>query len=156
DEEDLLTVGLGVLQMQERDMTRVFLRRDIFGRFMSCMVYVTKERYNTILRQRTQNVLARTLKTEYDGDVTTYCSGSSLARTHYTVRLSQDHQDVNVRELEQNLVEAARTWEDNFERILQSTFGEANATHLNKKYVSAFPRAYKEDVLPSVAISDIK
>lgn len=156
DEEDLLTVGLGVLQMQERDMTRVFLRRDIFGRFMSCMVYVTKERYNTILRQRTQSVLARTLKTEYDVDFTTYFSGSSLARTHYTVRLSQDHQDVNVRELEQNLVEAARTWEDNFERILQSTFGEASATHLNKKYVSAFPRAYKEDVLPSVAIADIK
>ncbi|MFP3632084.1 NAD-glutamate dehydrogenase, partial [Burkholderia sp. SIMBA_045] len=47
EEDDLLTVGLGVLQMQERDMTRAFLRRDIFGRFMSCMVYVPKERYNT-------------------------------------------------------------------------------------------------------------
>ncbi|WP_404398962.1 NAD-glutamate dehydrogenase [Idiomarina loihiensis] len=156
EEDDLLTVGLGVLQMQERDMTRAFLRRDIFGRFMSCMVYVPKERYNTLLRQRTQSVLARTLKTEYDVDFTTYFSESSLARTHYTVRLSEDHQDVNVKELEQNLIEAARTWEDNFERILQSTFGEANATRLNKRYAMAFPRAYKEDVLPSVAISDIK
>lgn len=42
DEDDLLEVGLGVLQMQERDMTRAFLRSDIFGRFVSCMVYVPK------------------------------------------------------------------------------------------------------------------
>ena len=63
---------------------------------------------------------------------------------------------INVKDLEQNLIEAARTWEDNFERILQSTYGEAQATRLNKRYSSAFPRAYKEDVLPSVAISDIK
>src|SRR5690606_35080604 len=38
-ESDLLEVGLGVLQMRERDITRVFVRRDIFGRFASCMVY---------------------------------------------------------------------------------------------------------------------
>ena len=156
EEDDLLEVGLGVLQMQERDMTRVFLRRDIFGRFMSCMVYVPKERYNTLLRERTQSILARTFKTEYDVDFTTYFSESSLARTHYTVRLSDGHQTINVKDLEQNLIEAARTWEDNFERILQSTYGEAQATRLNKRYSSAFPRSYKEDVLPSVAISDIK
>lgn len=155
-DDDLLDVGLGVLQMQERDMTRVFARRDIFGRFMSIMVYVPKERYNTILRQRTQQILQRTLHTDYDVDFTTYFSESSLARTHYTVRLRDEQQEVNVKELEQNLIEAARTWEDNFERIVQSTFGEAKATQLLKRYSSAFPRSYKEEVLPSVAISDLK
>ena len=61
-----------------------------------------------------------------------------------------------MKDLEQNLIEAARTWEDNFESIVQSSYGEAKATRLNKRYSSAFPRAYKEDVLPSVAISDLK
>ena len=154
-EDDLLEVGLGVLQMQERDMTRVFVRRDIFGRFASCMVYVPKERYNTLLRQRTQQILARTLAGTSDVDFTTYFSESSLARTHYTVRLGEHVQDIDVKELEQNLIEAARTWEDNFERILSSTFGEAKANALNKRYSNAFPRAYKEEVLPSVAIADI-
>ncbi|MGM0525459.1 MAG: NAD-glutamate dehydrogenase [Pseudomonadota bacterium] len=156
NDADLLEVGLGVLQMQERDMTRVFVRRDIFGRFMSVMVYVPKERYNTILRERTQQILKRTLNTDYDVDFTTYFSESALARTHYTVRLRDEQQDVNVKELEQNLIEAARTWEDNFERIVHSTFGEAKATQLLKRYGSAFSRSYKEDVLPSVAISDLK
>ncbi|KFZ31849.1 NAD-glutamate dehydrogenase [Pseudidiomarina salinarum] len=156
DEDDLLEIGLGVLQMQERDMTRLFVRRDIFGRFASCMVYVPKERYNTLLRQRTQQILARSLDSPSDVDFTTYFSESSLARTHYTVRLGDHVQDIDVKELEQNLVEAARTWEDNFERILRSTFGEARANALNKKYANAFPRAYKEEVLPSVAIADLQ
>lgn len=155
-EADLLEVGLGVLQMQERDMTRVFVRQDIFGRFCSCMVYVPKERYNTLLRERTQQILAQTFNTEHEVDFTTYFSESSLARTHYTVRLNHQAQDIDVKELEQNLIEAARTWEDNFERILSSTFGEAQANTLNKRYANAFPRAYKEEILPSVAIADIE
>ncbi|WP_417655734.1 NAD-glutamate dehydrogenase [Pseudidiomarina aestuarii] len=155
-EEELLDVGLGVLQMQERDMTRLFVRRDIFGRFASCMVYVPKERYNTLLRQRTQGILSTSLKSDREVDFTTYFSESSLARTHYTVRIGDHVQDIDVKELEQNLIEAARTWEDNFERILRSTFGEARANGLNKRYANAFPRAYKEEVLPSIAIADIQ
>lgn len=155
DEDDLLEVGLGVLQMQERDMTRAFLRSDIFGRFVSCMVYVPKERYNTILRQKTQGLLARTLETDSEVEFTTYFSESSLARTHYTVRVGEQVQDIDVKELEQNLIESARTWEDNFERILSSTHGEGKSNALNSKYANAFPRAYKEEVLPSVAIADI-
>lgn len=155
-ETDLLEVGLGVLQMQERDMTRLFVRRDIFGRFASCMVYVPKERYNTLLRQKTQQVLATTFGSSVDVDFTTYFSESSLARTHYTVRLGNQVQDIDVKELEQNLIEAARTWEDNFERILRSTFGEARANELSKQYRNAFPRAYKEEILPSVAIADLQ
>ncbi|MDT7524936.1 NAD-glutamate dehydrogenase [Pseudidiomarina sp. GXY010] len=156
NEDDLLEVGLGVLQMQERDMTRLFVRRDIFGRFASCMVFVPKERYNTLLRQKTQQILATSLHSTAEVDFTTYFSESSLARTHYTVRIGEHVQDIDVKELEQNLVEAARTWEDNFERILSSTFGEGRANELNKKYANAFPRAYKEDVLPSVAIADLQ
>ncbi len=155
-EADLLEVGLGVLQMQERDMTRLFVRRDIFGRFASCMVYVPKERYNTLLRQKTQEILARSMNSDVEVDFTTYFTESSLARTQYTVRLGEHVQDIDVKNLEQNLIEAARTWEDNFERILSSTFGEARSNAVSKKYANAFPRAYKEEILPSVAIADIQ
>ncbi|MGQ4275895.1 NAD-glutamate dehydrogenase [Pseudidiomarina sp. E22-M8] len=155
-EDDLLEVGVGVLQMQEHDMTRLFVRRDIFGRFASCMVYVPKERYNTLLRQKTQSILSARLNSKYDVEFTTYFSESSLARTHYTVRVGDHVQDIDVKELENDLIEAARTWEDNFERILRSTFGESKTNALNKKYANAFPRAYKEEILPSVAIADIQ
>lgn len=154
--DDLLKTALGVLQIQERDITRVFLRRDIFGRFITAMVYVPKERYNTILRQRTQQILARTLGSDEDVDFTTYFSESALARTQYTIRVQDSGQEINVKELEENLTEASRTWEDNLERLLVTGKGEARARELMRRYADGFSRAYKEDVLPSVAIADIE
>ena len=38
--EDLLQNVMGILQMQERDYSGLFVRRDAFDRFYSCMVYV--------------------------------------------------------------------------------------------------------------------
>ncbi|TRW49730.1 NAD-glutamate dehydrogenase [Aliidiomarina halalkaliphila] len=154
--DDLLTTALGVLQIQERDITRVFLRRDIFGRFITAMVYVPKERYNTILRMKTQQILARTLGSTEDVDFTTYFSESILARTQYTVRVQDSGQEINVKELEENLTEASRTWEDNLERLLVTGKGEARARELVRRYADGFSRAYKEDILPSVAIADIE
>lgn len=154
-ERELLDIALGILQIQERDITRVFLRRDIFGRFITAMVYVPKERYNTALREKTQQILAQTLGAESDVDFTTYFSESALARTQYSVRVTDSGQDINVKELEQNLTEASRSWEDNLESQLVSAHGEAKARSVAKKYSQGFPRAYKEDVLPSVALADI-
>lgn len=154
-DEDLLNTALGVLQIQERDITRIFLRRDIFGRFITAMVYVPKERYNTALRIQTQNILARTLGSNEEVDFTTYFSESALARTQYTVRVNDSGQEINVKELEQNLTEASRSWEDNLENLLITGKGEAAARQLMKMYANGFPRAYKEDVLPSVALADI-
>ncbi|RUO34945.1 NAD-glutamate dehydrogenase [Aliidiomarina soli] len=154
-DDDLLKIGMGVLQIQERDMTRVFLRRDIFGRFITVMVYVPRERYNTLLRQKTQAILARTLRSDEEVDFTTFFSESALARTQYTVRVKDSEQDIDVKELEDNLVEAARSWEDNLERVLVSAHGESKARELVRRYAQGFSRAYKEEILPSVALADI-
>ncbi|MCC5855078.1 MAG: NAD-glutamate dehydrogenase [Idiomarina sp.] len=153
--DDLLSTSMGILQIQERDITRVFIRRDIFGRFITAMVYVPKERYNTALREKTQSILARTLGAQEDVDFTTFFSESALARTQYTIRVQDSGQDINVKELEQNLTEASRSWEDNLESLLISAHGEAKARSFMRRYANGFSRAYKEDVLPSVALADI-
>ncbi|MED5525405.1 MAG: NAD-glutamate dehydrogenase [Pseudomonadota bacterium] len=154
-EEELMQVGLGVLQMQERDRTRLFIRKDVFGRYYSCMVYVTKERYNTQLRIATQRILAQALGSSEEVEFTTYFSESALCRTHYLVRVKDADKDINVKEIEANLIEAARSWEDKLEAALLSIHGEANGKKLARKYVQAFPRSYKEEVLPSTAAVDI-
>ena len=154
-DKDLLNITMGVLQIQERDMTRAFLRRDIFGRFITVMVYVPRERYNTLLRQKTQSILARTLGSKEEVDFTTFFSESALARTQYIVRVKDSEQNIDVKALEDNLVEAARSWEDNLERVLISAHGESKARELVRRYAQGFPRSYKEEVLPSVALADI-
>jgi glutamate dehydrogenase len=153
--DELLHVAMGVLQMQERDMTRLFMRKDSFGRFVSAMVYVPRERYNTQLRKVTQTILQRALGSDEPVEFTTYFSESVLARTHYLVRISDSHVEYKVKDIERNLVEAARTWEDKLESALIGVYGEARGRELISKYVNAFPRSYKEEMLPNDALVDI-
>ncbi|KEY91325.1 NAD-specific glutamate dehydrogenase [Candidatus Photodesmus blepharus] len=155
-EDELLEVGMGVIQMQDRDLLRLFIRKDSFGRFFSCMVYVSKERYNTELRRQTQQILQRYFCCEQEVDFTTYFSESSLARTHYIVRVDNNNMDVDVKMIEQNLMEASSTWDDRLSKAIIANFGESKGLPLSKEYMSAFPRSYKEDILPASAVADVE
>lgn len=155
-EHELLEVAMGVLQIQERDMCRLFVRKDAYGRFLSCMVYVPRERYNTALRRETQDILANAFNSDVKVEFTTYFSESTLARTHYTVRVTDNNIEYNVKDIENNLIEAARTWEDKLQSALLESAGEARGNELNRKYCNAFARSYKEEVLPSAAVVDIE
>lgn len=155
DTDELLDIATGVLQMQERDMTRVFMRKDAFGRFVSAMVYVPRERYNTQLRKETQQILQSFLGSTEPVEFTTYFSESMLARTHYFVRINDSNIEFNVKDIENNLIEAARTWEDKLASALIGRFGELTGRELGLKYLNAFPRSYKEEMLPSDALVDI-
>lgn len=152
--DELLQNILGIMRMQERDHTGLFVRRDAFDRFYSCMVYVPRERYNTKLRITTQQLLAQAFgSTEYV-EFTTFFSESVQARTHYIVRVKTTQSDINIKEIEKNLNEAAKTWDDKLAAALRANKGEALGKSLSNKYVS-FPQAYKDEVLPGSAIVDI-
>ncbi|MBB1300378.1 NAD-glutamate dehydrogenase [Pseudoalteromonas sp. SR44-8] len=155
-ESELLEVAMGVLQVQERDMCRLFVRKDAYGRFFSCMVYVPRERYNTALRRETQDILGNAFNSDDKVEFTTFFSESTLARTHYTVRVTDNNIEYNVKDIENNLVEAARTWEDKLQSALLESAGEARGNELNRKYCNAFARSYKDEVLPSAAVVDIE
>ena len=154
--DDLSHMAHGVLEMQDRDKLKLFVRKDGFGRFLSCLVYVSKDRYNTKLRQDTQRILAQHFNSKEDVEFTTYFSESTLARTHYIVKVDNNNMDVDVAAIENNLIEAARSWEDKLSTALNSALGEEAGTHLTKRYFNAFEQSYKEDVLPSSAVVDMQ
>lgn len=155
-EQQLFEGAMGILHMQDRDKVRLFVRRDPFGRFFSALVFTTKERYNTQLRIKTQKLLAECFQSEDEVEFTTYFSESTLARTHYLVKVEDNNMDIDVKELENNLVELARSWEDKLDSALVESRGEAQGKQLSRRFVNAFPRSYKEDVLPSAALVDIE
>ncbi|MBR9727860.1 NAD-glutamate dehydrogenase [Shewanella intestini] len=154
--EELSSVAHGVLEMQDRDKLKLFVRKDGFGRFFSCLVYVSKDRYNTKLRQDTQRILARHFNSTEEVEFTTYFSESTLARTHYIIKVDNNNMDVDVAAIEQNLTEAARSWQDKLNTALLNAVGEQQGTSLTKRYFTAFPQSYKDDVLPSSAVVDIQ
>lgn len=154
-EQELVKTVKGVLQMQERDMTGLFVRRDAFDRFYSCMVYVPRERYNTKLRIDTQKILQDAFGSNEEVEFNTFFSESVQARTHYIVRVDSTKADIDVKNIERNLNEAARSWDDKFASALNMNKGEVVGKALTHKY-SNFPQAYKEEVLPGTAIVDVE
>ncbi len=155
-EKEMLEIGSGVVKMQDRDLLKIFVRRDPFGRFFSCMVYTTKERYNTELRRKTQSLLQSYFGSEMNVEFTTYFSESPLARTHYIVRVENNNFDIDVNLLERNLMEAASSWDDRLQEALVAHFGENEGTPVGKQFSRAFPRSYKEHMLPGSAVADIQ
>ncbi|WP_371372387.1 NAD-glutamate dehydrogenase [Thalassotalea aquiviva] len=154
-EQELSNTVKGVLQMQERDTTGLFVRPDAFNRFFSCMVYVPRERYNTQLRIETQEILQDAFGTDKEVEFNTFFSESVQARTHYIVRVNSTKADINVKEIERNLNQAARSWDDKLSDALNMNKGEVVGKKLSRKYAS-FPQSYKDEVLPGTAIVDIE
>lgn len=155
-DEELLKIVVGIFQMQERGISRLFVRKDIFGRFFSCMVFVPRERYNTQLRRDTQDLLKKSFGSEKEVEFTTYFSESVYARTHYIVRVANNNVEINVKEIEKNIVELSKSWDERLGAAIRASHGEANGKALEHKYENAFPRSYKEHNLPGTTVVDIE
>ncbi|MFT6988848.1 MAG: glutamate dehydrogenase, partial [Paraglaciecola sp.] len=153
--KELAQIVLGIFQMQERGISRLFARKDVFGRFVSCMVFVPRERYNTQLRKDTQVLLKKSFASEQEVEFTTYFSESVYARTHYIARVKNNNAEYNVKEIEKNIIELNKSWDDRLANTIRSNHGEAKGKKLEQRYVNAFPSSYKEYNLPSAALVDI-
>ncbi|MCU7554164.1 NAD-glutamate dehydrogenase [Alteromonas sp. ASW11-19] len=153
--EELAQIVMGIFQMQERGISRLFIRRDTFGRFFSCMVFVPRERYNTHLRKETQELLKASLNAEGEVEFTTFFSESVYARTHYIARVKDNDAEYDVKEIEKNIIELTKTWNDRLAAAITAAHGEANGKSLERKYTNAFSRSYMDHNLPSAALVDI-
>ena len=84
-EEELYRIAIGVLSLQERVRSRLFLRRDRYGRFFSALVYVPRERFNTDVRLRIEALLKEALDSD-QVDSSVVLGESPLAQLHLIVR----------------------------------------------------------------------
>ncbi|HEY7043964.1 MAG TPA: NAD-glutamate dehydrogenase, partial [Nocardioidaceae bacterium] len=144
--EDLLPVAEAVLHLRERRQLRFFVRRDVYGRYLSCLVYLPRDRYTTQVREKMQSILKETMGADTI-EYTARVSESVLARLHFVVRAAPGKtlHDFEEDELEAKLAEATRSWTDDLLVALHEQFGEEDGSRLAKSYGKAFPEAYKED-----------
>ena len=155
-EDELFDSSIGILHLQERQRLRLFVRQDMFQRFVSCLVYVPRDRYSTDLRLRMQDILLKA----FNGHAATFStqfSESILARVHFHIRTQPGRvPEYSVPELQARLVEAMQSWDDELSRALLDNLGEAQGNHLFQRYSSALPVSYKEDFSPRTAAVDIQ
>jgi glutamate dehydrogenase len=155
--DDLENVALNVMHLQERRQVRLFLRRDDYDRFMSCLVYLPRDRYTTDVRLRMEEILRETFDAE-SVDYSALVSESVLARLHFVAHMRQGRAipDADPAELEAKLVEATRSWTDDFSDALVAAAGEEDCARLLGLYPDGFPEAYKEDFPARTAVADLR
>jgi glutamate dehydrogenase len=146
-EDDLFEIALGILHLGERRRVRLFVRRDLFGRFSSCLVYLPRERFHTENRVRIQQILQEA----FDGtsvDYTTRVSESVLARLHFVIFTAPGRvPEWDSAEIERRLATATREWADDLR--------DALSEQLFERYGEAFPGAYRDDFPARQAVLDI-
>jgi glutamate dehydrogenase len=153
--EDLFRIAIGILHLGARQQVRLFVRRDTFDRFVSCLVFVPRDRFNTENRRRIEQILRRATGAR-SIDYTTRVSESVLVRLHFLAYAEPGElPDLNEREIESLMVAATRSWGDDLEEALVDEYGEEHGRVLHHRYGEAFPAAYRADWVPRSAVADI-
>ncbi len=156
--QELLDMVKAVIDLGSRRRTLLFMRADSLAHFVSCLVYLPRDRYTTAVRLEMQDILVSELggvSIEYTARV----SESPWAVVHFTVRMPDDTRPASVdtsvaneNRIQNLLTEAARTWGDRLIGAVKTgSIDQFRAEH----YAAAFTDFYKEAVDPPDAINDI-
>ena len=82
--DELAPMAEQAMHARERRQLRLFIRRDTYGRYVSVLVYLPRDRYNTAVRERFSELLKDRLGGE-SVEFTVRLTESTTARVHFVV-----------------------------------------------------------------------
>ncbi|MCH7743249.1 MAG: NAD-glutamate dehydrogenase [Proteobacteria bacterium] len=151
--EELEEMVLASFALQERRVVRLLVRRS--KHFVSCLLYMPRDTYNTQLRIKIQAMLSQQF-TAVESEFSTFFSESALTRTHFVLRVNPEQQTpFNLVKLEQEITRLTRSWEDELQWVLSEMHinnPDANPFH---RYGRIFPPGYQDFFTPQEACFDI-
>jgi glutamate dehydrogenase len=154
--EELRTSIMALLALQETGRVRLFVRRDLFGRSISLVVALPRERFSAELRQGLQ----RLFMDRFHGSTVDYhlsLGESRLAMIHFTVHVAEGHiPDISFDELERDVVSLTQSWEDRLRGELVRSFGHDRGVELFDRWAARFPPAYRSSTPLATIIADVE
>jgi glutamate dehydrogenase len=154
DETALFEAAMEIIALYERPRVKALTRADRFGRFISVLVYVPRERYDSDVRAR----IGAHLAGRFGGRVSAYYPAfpeGPLARVHFIIGLDGEARKVDARTLDLELADLVRNWGDHLRVALARDVSGAAARTLGARYGAAFGQAYEARVRPDDAVVDI-
>ncbi|MGO3177097.1 NAD-glutamate dehydrogenase [Psychrobacter sp.] len=154
--EELYPIVSGISHLQDKKSLRLFSRIDHYQRFVSCLVYIPRDKFNTEMRIKVQDALKDAFGGTSSG-FTTEFNESAHARVHVHVRtVPGEVKDVDTAALEGKLSALMQSWSDTYQKMLLDNVGEQQANALNRQFLSHIPAAYQEQFDERTAVEDIK
>ena len=153
---ELAEISGAVLHLQERRRVRLFLRRDVYGRYFSALVYLPRDLYDTANRKKLQEILLEELHGKVI-DYTVRSTESVLTRLHFVIRMESGERlpEVDAELIGRRLALALRSWNDALEDVLVERLGSSRASAVIADFKEAFPEGYKADFPPERAAQDL-
>jgi glutamate dehydrogenase len=156
DENTLYHFAMAVLQLDERPRVRVLPRHDRFDRYVSVLVYVPRERYDSDVRKAIGDYLADVYKGRVSAFHPFFPEGP-LVRVHFIIAVSPgDVPNPDRTSLERAVEGIVRTWTDKLGEELARSYDPARARALLERYRDAFSEGYRENYSALTTVSDIR
>ncbi|MFZ5668163.1 MAG: NAD-glutamate dehydrogenase [Pseudomonadota bacterium] len=154
-EDELLSLALGVLHLFDRPRVRLFCRRDPFDRFISILLFVPRERYDSGVRAKAGRILAQAFGARVSAWYPSF-SDAPLARVHFILGVEPGrHAEPDLAVVEADIAEAARTWEDRFEAAVRTAGTFADVPAALARWSGAFSSGYREFYHADEALADL-
>ncbi len=154
-EAAILAGAQRALDLRLRPRTILVLRPDPFERFVSVIVWLPRDVFDTRLRERVGGILARA----YAGRISAFyiaLGDEPLARVNYIIGTTPGRVPaVDPGVLEDIVRQAARDFRDRLLEVLAGQEGEAAASSLAARWGDAFPAAYQEAASAAQAAADL-
>jgi glutamate dehydrogenase len=150
--DELVDLSMGILQMQDRQQVRLFMRRDIYGRYYSCLVYIPRDRFGMRLSEKIGAILKEVLS-GHDITFDVKLFESQQARIHYLVHTLTNENNVDEEALELKIILASRSWVDELRDLIIEKYGEQKGLSIYDRYRLVFPASYQEEYQPQVAVN---
>ncbi|MGH7159257.1 MAG: NAD-glutamate dehydrogenase domain-containing protein, partial [Acetobacteraceae bacterium] len=155
DEDTLYRFAIAIMNLSERPRIRALVRPDEFDRFISALVFLPKDRYDTEVRRRVGAWLAEIYQGRVSAAYPAYPEGP-LARTHFIIGRDEGRTPlIEQATLERGIAAIARTWRDGLREALAAAKESASARVLAGRYGDAFSAAYREAFPVERAVADI-
>ena len=153
--ETLYNFVLEILMLYERPRVRALARADKFDRFVSILVFIPREKYDTDVRLAVGTWLASVYKGRLSASYASFPEGP-LARVHYIIgRYDSATPVIDQVTLESEIAAIAASWGDKLKVALAASTDGMRARLLGNRYAGAFMGAYQEAFVPPQAIADI-
>jgi glutamate dehydrogenase len=155
DVETLYHFVSEILTLSERPRIRALARLDRFNRFVSILVYISKDRYDSAIRQKVGALLANLYAGRLSAAYPSYPDGP-LARTHFIIgRDGGETPDIPRAALEAGIAAIVRNWVD---ELRSATIGASRAhpgVAALERYLEAFGPGYRAAFGAETALNDI-
>jgi glutamate dehydrogenase len=154
--DELASTAVQVMQARERRQVKIFIRKDTYGRYVTALVYLPRDRYNTSVRERFSRILQEQLGGEHV-EFSVRMGESATANVHFVVHPPKGGQirEADPLEVERLLAEASRSWRDDFVVAAMAELGQDRGAAMARRYADSFPEAYKEDFSPAIGAADL-